>query len=99
MYCMESECMKWSIAGPLHEAPSLWSRCVRPPWVDSREELLGKVPLCSISYIERLWEVYRESRRCSRDTYPESYITKYTSIRRYTGRLEGGAACKGIEYI
>ena len=25
---------------------------------------------------------YRESRRCSRDTYPESYITKYTSIRR-----------------
>ena len=28
------------------------------------------------------WEGYRESRRCSRDTYPESYITKYTSIRR-----------------
>jgi len=27
-------------------------------------------------------EGYRESRRCSRDTYPESYITKYTSIRR-----------------
>ena len=24
----------------------------------------------------------RESRRCSRDTYPESYIPKYTSIRR-----------------
>jgi len=24
----------------------------------------------------------RESRRCSRDTYQESYITKYTSIRR-----------------
>jgi len=29
-----------------------------------------------------LWEGCRESRRCSRDTYPESYITKYTSIRR-----------------
>ena len=28
------------------------------------------------------WEGYHESRRCSRDTYPESYITKYTSIRR-----------------
>jgi len=27
-------------------------------------------------------EGYRESRRCSRDTYPESNITKYTSIRR-----------------
>ena len=25
---------------------------------------------------------YRESRRCSRDTYPESYITKYTRIPR-----------------
>jgi len=28
-----------------------------------------------------LWEGNHESRRCSRDTYPESYITKYTSIR------------------
>ena len=28
-----------------------------------------------------LWEGCRESRRCSRDTYPESYITKYTSTR------------------
>ena len=25
---------------------------------------------------------HHESRRCSRDSYPESYITKYTSIRR-----------------
>ena len=31
-----------------------------------------------------LWEGCRESRKCSRDTYPESYITKYTSIRRET---------------
>jgi len=29
-----------------------------------------------------LWEGYHESRRCSRDTYPESYITKYSSMRR-----------------
>ena len=27
-------------------------------------------------------DLYHESRRCSKDTYPESYITKYTSIRR-----------------
>ena len=27
-------------------------------------------------------EGYRDRRRCSRDTYPEPYITKYTSIRR-----------------
>ena len=29
-----------------------------------------------------LWEGCRESRRCFRDTYPESYITKYTSTRK-----------------
>ena len=28
------------------------------------------------------WEGCRESSRCSRDTYPGSCITKYTSIRR-----------------
>jgi len=27
-----------------------------------------------------LWEGFRESRRCSRDTYPESYITEYILI-------------------
>ena len=32
-----------------------------------------------------LREGCRESRRCSRDTYPESYITMYTSIRRKKG--------------
>ena len=37
-----------------------------------------------------LWEGYRESRRCSRDTYPESYITKYTSIRRKRSRPSPG---------
>ena len=29
-----------------------------------------------------LWEGYCQSRRCSRDTYPVSYITEHTSIRR-----------------
>jgi hypothetical protein len=32
----------------------------------------------------------RESRRCSRDTYPESYINKYTSIRRLFGNWAHG---------
>ena len=31
---------------------------------------------------ETLLEGCRESRRCARDTFPESYITKYTSKRR-----------------
>ena len=30
----------------------------------------------------RLREGYHEGKRCSRDTYPESYITKCTSVRR-----------------
>ena len=33
------------------------------------------------THLRKLWEGCRKSRRCSRDTYPESYITKYTSIR------------------
>jgi len=33
------------------------------------------------SMIDSGLEGCRESRRCSRDTYPESYITKNTSIR------------------
>jgi len=28
----------------------------------------------------RWTEGFRESRRCSRDTYPESYITEYTLV-------------------
>jgi hypothetical protein len=28
-----------------------------------------------------LWEGYHESRRCSRNTHPESYSTKYTSSK------------------
>ena len=40
----------------------------------------GKSRLCRV--IESLWEGCRESRRCSRDTYPESYITEYLGMRR-----------------
>ena len=28
------------------------------------------------------WEGYHKIRKSSKDTYPESYFTKYTSIRR-----------------
>jgi len=47
--------------------------------IDSR--LVGSTDFQS-SHPQGLWEGYRESRRCSSDTYPESYIAKYTSIRR-----------------
>jgi hypothetical protein len=35
-----------------------------------------------VTFVGPLREGCRESRKCSRDTYPESYITKYTGIRR-----------------
>jgi len=48
-----------------------------------------RIPKCVLgtSYVDHtlvglLWEGYHESRRCSGDICPESYITKYTSIRR-----------------
>ena len=42
-------------------------------------------PMIDSGLVGLLWEGCRESRRCSRDTYPESYIAKYTSIRRENG--------------
>jgi len=41
----------------------------------------------------------RESRRCSRDTYPESYITKYTSIRKNHGRCPGRLAWRQLKHV
>ena len=32
-----------------------------------------------LNTIDRLWEGYHESGRCSRDAFPESYITKYAT--------------------
>jgi len=39
------------------------------------------------TFVGPLWKWYHRSRRCSRDTYPESFITKYTSVRR---QVRGG---------
>ena len=49
------------------------------PWTSIGQQKLitDKIPGLS-----GLWDGLRESTRCSRDTYPESYITKYTSVRR-----------------
>ena len=49
-----------------------------------------------------LLEGCRENTLCSRDTYPESYITKYTSIRRWYSLplrvlLEEGVAPKHLK--
>ena len=54
------------------------SRTVHSSWSTLpglRVQGLGLMYVCH-------WEGYRESRRRSRDTYPESYITWYTSITK-----------------
>ena len=51
----------------------IWWGCQTQDWVgstdfhSSRDHTLAGPP----------WEGFRESRRCSRDTYPESYITEF----------------------
>ena len=40
------------------------------------------------------WEGFRESRRCSRDTYPESFITEYTLVYEDKPRTQDAAEAK-----
>ena len=56
-----------------------------PPWFPPEADR-GKPACAHVTCVDRndSWEGYRESRICSRDTYPESYITEHTSIRRLT---------------
>ena len=69
-------------------APALLNPALRPiPFFRKRGRFL-KGAFCRAPYHSHvnsgdgLWEGYHESKRYSRDTYPESYFTKYTSIRR-----------------
>ena len=52
----------------------------RPPPHPQRRPAVRRVCLAVIDS----WEGCRESRRCSRDTHPESYIITYTCRRRLT---------------
>ena len=61
----------------IHRAPQIG----RPDLKLGRLVSLGS-PQMHLSCTDRRREGCRESRRCSRDTYPESCITKYASIRR-----------------
>ena len=60
------------------------------------EQALASASVLGVAVLEGCCE----SRRCSRDTYPQSYITKYTSIRRLGLRVLGvgvqGLGC-GVE--
>ena len=48
----------------------------------NRQECVGSHDTLRVGWL--YFEGCRESRRYSRETYPESYITKFTSIRRQT---------------
>ena len=51
-------------------------------WEFTRETIhlpLGCLQGGELSVLDRVRVGYRESKRCSKDTYPESNITKYTS--------------------
>ena len=54
------------------------------------EELVGSRTMIDSGLVGPLWERYYESRRCSRDTFQESCITKYTGIKRLVLRGENG---------
>ena len=41
-----------------------------------------------------LGERFRESRRCSRETYPESHITEYAQYTKITSASTESAACR-----
>ena len=71
-----SNTLAWCVAGSRRG----WRRGgsgERPEWENGAPPGAWVSGLCF-----RVYEGYHESRGCSRDTYPESYITKYTSIRR-----------------
>ena len=67
---------------------ALISASIHVPGTDLRPEFPEEVLYSGVLPGRRhlrstfILEGYRVTRRCSRDTYPESYITKYTRIRR-----------------
>ena len=67
----------------LHFEPSLDALRLRSDVISSTQNLPSSPFLAFPELIDSpLWEGHLESRRCSRDTHPESYITKCTRIRR-----------------
>jgi len=56
-------------------------------WCRTQKTLAISLLLESPRDLHYILEGYHHSRRCSRYTYPESYITKHTSIRRHTWGL------------
>ena len=79
-FCMKSPRRSFHPSDPPSPAePSLPQP--PPPPTSSRPLPPPAGDTLRVGWLNGSWEGCRES-RCSRDTYPESYITKYTSMRR-----------------
>jgi len=78
-------------ARALGAAPALCDdtvyRCPTPYTL--KRTIAGLAVALSGALLSVIGEGYHESRRCSRDTYPESYITKFVSIRRLSSGALG----------
>ena len=77
--------------------PTLDGFAFKPRGIDFRSHHYYETKPCETEpdFVDRLrvgwlWEGYHESRRCSRDTYPESCITKYTTYTKINGRDRAG---------
>ena len=66
----------------VQEVKEVWLCLCRAAFSQVEMLSLRLIDQGSVGSTDSHWEGYHESRRCSRDTYPESYTTKYTSIRR-----------------
>ena len=65
-----------------------------------QKDALGEGAVRRHTFNDRLGvgQGYREGRRCWRDTYPESYITHYTSIRRFEQTREREGCVMSCDY-
>ena len=74
----------WKVVeGKQHSTFTLHDRLGQSPrvafsWLHAGEHTV----FAFASWIHSGWEECRESRRCSRDTFLKSYITKYTRFRK-----------------
>ena len=79
-----SENRRVGLPVPAPPPPDVFAFTLYLPGLHLSLHLLSTVSLLFPGSHFLLWEGFRESRRYSRDTHPESYITKSTSIPRIT---------------
>ena len=72
----------------MFSSPDVMSRQLPKPCRRGTENVVDE----DHTLVGPLWEGYHESSRCFRDTYPESYITKFTSLRSTNASREAAGS-------